>query len=76
MKEQNFCLRWNDFRTNFVAEFENLREEENFIDVTIACSGKLIKAHKVVLSACSQFFKYILKVIIKIRRLPLNRFKL
>jgi hypothetical protein len=34
--DQQFCLRWNDFQTNMVASFKNLREEKSFCDVTIA----------------------------------------
>ncbi|CAL4060468.1 unnamed protein product [Meganyctiphanes norvegica] len=61
MVEQHFCLRWNNYRTNITAEFETLREGEHFVDVTLACDGQQLKAHKVVLSACSPYFKVLLK---------------
>lgn len=60
--DQLFCLRWNNFQTNFTSQFEVLRAEEDFVDVTLACEGKRIKAHKLVLSACSPYFKELLKV--------------
>ncbi|MPC73057.1 Broad-complex core protein isoforms 1/2/3/4/5 [Portunus trituberculatus] len=62
MVEQHFCLRWNNYRTNITAEFETLREGEHFVDVTLACDGQQLKAHKVVLSACSPYFKELLQV--------------
>lgn len=61
MVEQHFCLRWNNYRTNITAEFETLREGEHFVDVTLACDGQQLKAHKVVLSACSPYFKELLQ---------------
>nr|CAD7443358.1 unnamed protein product [Timema bartmani] len=38
-----------------------LRDEEDFVDVTLACDGQRLKAHKVVLSACSPYFKELFK---------------
>lgn len=55
--QQQFCLRWNDFQTNMVASFKHLRDEKSFTDVTIACDGQSTKAHKMILSACSPYFK-------------------
>lgn len=60
--DQQFCLRWNNFQTNFTSQFKALRLEEDFVDVTLACEGKRIKAHKLVLSACSPYFKELFKV--------------
>jgi len=56
----NFCLRWNDFADNVSGAFKELRAESDFFDVTLACSdsgSKTLQAHKVILSACSNFFK-------------------
>ncbi len=39
----------------------NLKLDEDFVDVTISCQGRNIKAHKVVLSACSDYFKDVFK---------------
>ena len=59
--QQQFCLRWNDFQTNMVASFKHLRDEKSFTDVTIACDGQSCKAHKMILSACSPYFKSLLE---------------
>jgi len=58
---QEFCLRWNNFQSNITHQFETLRDDEDFVDVTLTTGGKCIKAHKVVLSACSPYFKELLK---------------
>ena len=58
---ETLCLQWNDFKDSASALFENLREDQDFTDVTLACEDQSIKAHKVVLSACSPFFKKLLK---------------
>lgn len=60
--DQQFCLRWNNFHTNITSAFESLRDDEDFVDITLACEGRQIKAHKMVLSACSPYFRSLLKV--------------
>ena len=58
---QKLCLQWNDFKENANALFENLREDHDFTDVTLACEdGKFVEAHKVILAASSPFFKTLL----------------
>merc|ERR1712106_506515 len=58
---EKFCLRWNDFERNISGAFRELREDKDFFDVTLACDDDQIQAHKVILSACSPFFRQILK---------------
>jgi len=58
---EKFCLRWNDFETNISVAFRELREEKDFFDVTLACDDSQIQAHKVILSACSPFFRNVLR---------------
>jgi len=58
---EKFCLRWNDFETSISSAFKEIREEKDFFDVTLACDSDQIQAHKVILSACSPFFRNILK---------------
>eukprot|EP00092_Neocalanus_flemingeri_P026940 GFUD01029204.1.p1 GENE.GFUD01029204.1~~GFUD01029204.1.p1 ORF type:complete len:328 (-),score=83.44 GFUD01029204.1:750-1733(-) len=61
MDAQKFCLTWKDFNMIFNKEFEELRKSEDFFDVTLACEENQVNAHKLVLSAASDFFKNILK---------------
>ena len=58
---QQFCLRWNDFQSNMVSSFKNLRTDQAFCDVTIATEGQHTKAHKMILCACSPYFKNLLE---------------
>ena len=60
-QQEKFCLRWNDFETNISVAFRELREDKDFFDVTLACDDDQIQAHKVILSACSPFFRKVLK---------------
>ena len=58
---EKLCLQWNDFKDNASALFENLREDQDFTDVTLACEdGEEVEAHKVILAASSPFFKALL----------------
>ncbi|KAK9879488.1 hypothetical protein WA026_006558 [Henosepilachna vigintioctopunctata] len=59
--EQQYSLRWNDFHSSILSSFRHLRDEEDFVDVTLACDGCSFTAHKVVLSACSPYFRKLLK---------------
>lgn len=61
MSSEKFCLKWNDFEANISGAFRELRDDKDFFDVTLACDDDQINAHKVILSACSPFFKNILR---------------
>lgn len=61
MKPEKFCLSWNDFEKNIGVAFRELREAKDFFDLTLVCEDEQIQAHKVVLSACSPFFRDILR---------------
>jgi len=58
---EKYCLRWNDFESNISTAFRELRDEKDFFDVTLACDDNQVQAHKVILSACSPFFRSILR---------------
>ena len=60
MASQRFCLRWNNHQSNLLSVFDQLLHDESFVDVTLAVEGHLLKAHKMVLSACSPYFQVIL----------------
>ena len=60
--DEKFCLRWNDFENNISNAFKELNADKDFFDITLACAGgRQVQAHKLILSACSPFFKSILK---------------
>jgi len=61
MGSEKFCLRWNDFESNISSAFRELRDDKDFFDITLACDDEQIQAHKVILSACSPFFRNILR---------------
>ena len=59
---EKFSLKWSDFQSSLSQSFSVLREESDFYDVTLVSDDHTqISAHKLVLSASSQFFKSILK---------------
>ncbi|XP_054263925.1 uncharacterized protein LOC128987196 isoform X2 [Macrosteles quadrilineatus] len=53
---QQYCLRWKYHHSNLQVMFSQLLERESFCDVTLACEGKTLRAHKMMLSACSTYF--------------------
>ena len=54
---QQYCLRWNNHRSNLLTVFEQLFQSEALTDVTLAVGGTSIKCHKIVLAACSGYFR-------------------
>jgi hypothetical protein len=50
-------LKWNNHQNNLLRVFTRLLGAEQFTDVLLAAEGRTIRAHKVVLSACSSYFE-------------------
>lgn len=61
-EKQRYCLKWNNYQANVTTTFKELLAVEDFVDITLSAEGGALKAHKVVLSACSPYFRDILKV--------------
>lgn len=61
MADQQFCLRWNEHTGTMVKVFKQMLDNQAFVDCTLACEGKLIKAHKMILGACSPYLHTILE---------------
>ena len=58
---EKYCLKWNDFRSSIASSYKNIRNAEDFCDVTLVSEDEVtLKAHKLVLSSSSSFFKHIL----------------
>jgi len=61
MTAEKFCLRWNDFETNISSAFKEIRDDKDLFDCTLSCGARQLQAHKLILSACSSFFKTVFK---------------
>ena len=62
MASEKFCLKWNNFEANISSALREIREDKEFVDVTLASEDdELIQAHKVIIGACSPFFRNILR---------------
>ncbi|GLH14734.1 Longitudinals lacking protein, isoforms H/M/V, partial [Gryllus bimaculatus] len=57
MSPQQLVLSWKDHNGALVSVFENLLKRNTLVDCTLAADGQYVKAHKVVLSACSSYFE-------------------
>lgn len=60
LTSQQYCLRWKYHHSNLQAMFSQLLERQSYCDVSLVCEGKTLRAHKVMLSACSTYFDTIL----------------
>ena len=59
---EKFCLKWNDFHSNVSKSFGLFRSEDYLHDVTLVSDDHhQVPAHKLVLSASSEYFKNVLK---------------
>ncbi|XP_075213144.1 uncharacterized protein LOC142319577 isoform X2 [Lycorma delicatula] len=57
MADAEVCLKWNTFHESILSSFGSLWEEEDLVDVTLAAGDQIVYAHKMILSACSPFFR-------------------
>lgn len=56
-------MKWDDFEGHTAKAFQTARDSGDFSDVTLVCEdGHLLDAHKLVLSASSQFFQDVFKM--------------
>ncbi|KAJ8965635.1 hypothetical protein NQ317_017424, partial [Molorchus minor] len=61
---QQYCLRWNNHRSNLLTVFDELLQNEDFTDVTLFCDGgEPIRCHRMVLAACSPYFQHLFTVL-------------
>ena len=59
---EKFALTWNDYEQHLSMSLKSIRNETDLLDVTLVSDDlKKIKAHKLLLSLSSEFFKTILK---------------
>lgn len=56
---EEFALCWKNFQDNIADGFHGLFLRGDLVDVTLACDGRLLHAHKIVLAICSPYFQEI-----------------
>lgn len=56
-EDEQFSLCWNNFNNNLSAGFHDSLCRGDLVDVTLAAEGQLVKAHRLVLSVCSPYFR-------------------
>ena len=62
MMLEKLSLKWKDFHSNAANAFGLFRDDDYLHDVTLVSDDqKQISAHKLVLSACSEYFNYVFK---------------
>ncbi|KAM7358686.1 uncharacterized protein ACRADG_003567 isoform 2-T3 [Cochliomyia hominivorax] len=61
--QQQFCLRWHNHQTSLLSTLPILLDQSHLTDVTISAEGRTLRAHRVVLSACSSFFLEIFRTL-------------
>ncbi|XP_045105552.1 uncharacterized protein LOC123501022 [Portunus trituberculatus] len=54
-------LKWNNHLTVLFNTLSSLHKKDLYSDVTLACGGQFFPVHKLVLSACSEFFEELFK---------------
>lgn len=57
-----YSLKWNAFESHISFGLGKLLADDEYTDVTLACEGRYLKAHKFLLSLCSPFFKLLFQV--------------
>lgn len=56
---QHYSLRWNNHQAHVLSAFESMLQSEALLDCSLVCEDGGLKAHRVVLSACSPYFRKI-----------------
>ncbi|KAL6446985.1 hypothetical protein ACFW04_001393 [Cataglyphis niger] len=62
MSDEQFSLVWNSFPRNLSSGLYTLLTDEQLVDVTLAAEGQILRAHKLILSVCSTYFRELFKV--------------
>lgn len=66
-ESQQFCLRWHNYQSSLMSTLPQLLNHDDLTDVTLCAGLRTLKAHRVVLSACSDYFKQLFKALTKVR---------
>ncbi|XP_049939012.1 proline-rich protein 36-like [Schistocerca serialis cubense] len=60
MGGNRLLVRWERHASGVLAHLRRLLAAEAFVDVTLCCQGRRLRAHRVLLSACSPYLQRIL----------------
>lgn len=58
--DQQINLKWCSHQHTMISSFKTFLQNGSLVDCTLAAEGKYLKAHKMVLSACSPYFATLL----------------
>lgn len=57
MEEDDYYLKWEKHHSAFISMFDYLYKHDILVDCTLAAEEKYIKAHRIVLMACSSYLQ-------------------
>jgi len=58
--ENMFDLKWNNFAAHLTELSTSFLQDTSLLDLSIQCGTEVVKAHKLVLSACSPWFREVI----------------
>ena len=61
LSEETLQLTNSDFLKNQAKYYNDLLESQELSDITLACDGYQVGAHKTILSASSEFFREVIR---------------
>jgi len=61
--DEAFCLKWNDFQMSITSSFSGMRSDSDLLDVTVQCGSTPLQAHRLILSACSAWFREVFRAL-------------
>ncbi|GAB0097916.1 hypothetical protein DMENIID0001_135990 [Sergentomyia squamirostris] len=61
VQQPKMNVQWNNHLQSLGTEFPRMLTTQRFVDVTLACEGRRIHCHRVVLAACSSYFEDLLE---------------
>jgi len=68
--DEAFCLKWNDFQGSISSSLGSLRTTSDLLDVTLQCGVESLQCHRLVLSACSDWFKTVFRALPAVTQHP------
>jgi len=68
--DEAFCLKWNDFQGSISSSLGSLRTTSDLLDVTVQCGVESLQCHRLVLSACSDWFKAVFRALPAVTQHP------